>query len=65
MQACAKVQRPEQESTWIEDDMIRHYSAIHEMGFAHSVEAFHHNRRVGGLYGLAMGKYFLANPCFI
>ena len=64
MQACAKVQRPEQESTWIEDDMTRHYSAIHEMGFAHSIEAFHHNRRVGGLYGLAMGKIFFGESMF-
>ena len=64
MQSCASAKRSDQVSTWIENDMIRDYSEIHRIGLAHSIEAFHENRRVGGLYGLAMGKIFFGESMF-
>ncbi len=33
------------------------------LGFAHSVEAWADEDLVGGLYGIWLGKAFLANPC--
>ena len=66
MESCAQSQRPEQESTWIEKDMIEDYCKLNQMGIAHSIEAYYENELVGGLYGL-MPRYnlFSENPCFI
>ena len=64
MRECSTTQRPEQESSWIEDDMIHDYSLLHQQGIAHSIEAFLDGERVGGLYGLAMGKVFFGESMF-
>lgn len=50
--ACATIKRPGQHGTWIIDDMILAYKSLHEMGIAQSVEAWHDNKLVGGLYGI-------------
>jgi leucyl/phenylalanyl-tRNA--protein transferase len=34
------------------------------MGYAHSVEAYHHGRLVGGLYGVAIGSAFCGESMF-
>jgi len=64
MRSCAKSPRPGQESTWIEEDMIRDYTKLHELGITHSIEAFLDGKKVGGLYGLAMGKMFFGESMF-
>jgi leucyl/phenylalanyl-tRNA--protein transferase len=64
MGQCAKSPRPDQESTWIETDMIRDYQKLHLMGIAHSIEAYLENERVGALYGLAFGKIFFGESMF-
>ena len=64
MRSCAKSPRPGQESTWIEEDMIRDYTKLHELGITHSIEAFLEGKKVGGLYGLAMGKMFFGESMF-
>ena len=64
MRSCAKALRPGQESTWIEEDMIRDYTKLHELGITHSIEAYHDGKKVGGLYGLAMGKMFFGESMF-
>lgn len=50
--------------TWITDEMIQAYTKLHHMGFAHSVEAWHQNELVGGLYGVAIGKVFCGESMF-
>ena len=64
MRSCARSSRPSQESTWIEDDMINDYTKLHELGITHSIEAYLEGERVGGLYGLAMGKMFFGESMF-
>lgn len=64
MEACAKARRPNQESTWIEKDMIQDYAKLHSQGIAHSIEAFSDGKRVGGLYGLALGRVFCGESMF-
>ena len=64
MRSCARSSRPSQESTWIEDDMIHDYTKLHELGITHSIEAYLEGERVGGLYGLAMGKMFFGESMF-
>ncbi len=61
---CAEVERPEQEGTWINEDMIAAYCALHELGFAHSVEAYQDNELAGGLYGIAIGHVFCGESMF-
>ena len=39
MKECAQSKRPDQESTWIEDDMIEDYCTLNQLGIAHSIEA--------------------------
>ena len=63
MEACA-APRKGRPGTWIHDEMIAAYAALHELGLAHSIETWMEDELVGGLYGVAQGKIFLANPCF-
>ena len=43
--------------------MIDAYCALHEAGFAHSVETYQAGELVGGLYGISLGGMFLASRC--
>ena len=64
MKECAQSDRPNQESTWIENDMIEDYCKLNELGIAHSIEAYHENKLVGGLYGLCLGHSFFGESMF-
>lgn len=50
--------------TWITNEMIEAYCKLHELGYAHSVETWHHDKLVGGLYGISMGKCFFGESMF-
>ena len=63
MQACAEP-RPEQDGTWITDEMIAAYCALHEQGVAHSVETWIGGELAGGLYGVALGRLFYGESMF-
>ena len=63
MQACAEP-RPEQDGTWISDEMIAAYCGLHEQGFAHSVETWIDGELAGGLYGVALGRMFFGESMF-
>lgn len=69
IQACAAIPRPDQDGTWITSEMIEAYSVLHELGFAHSVEAWEPvdgegERLVGGLYGVSLGNAFFGESMF-
>ncbi len=59
MRGCAK-----RETTWISDTILRSYVRLHELGFAHSVEAWQGRKLVGGLYGVAIGGAFFGESMF-
>jgi len=61
---CATVMRPGQKGTWITDEMIHAYLRLHEMGFAHSAEAWSRGKLVGGLYGVSLGAAFFGESMF-
>jgi leucyl/phenylalanyl-tRNA---protein transferase len=63
VQACASP-RKERPGTWIHDEMIAAYTALHEMGLAHSIETWIEGELVGGLYGVAQGKMFFGESMF-
>lgn len=58
--ACA---RPG-EGTWISDDIKEAYGKLHDLGFAHSVEAWQDRQLAGGLYGVAIGGAFFGESMF-
>lgn len=61
---CAATPRPDQDGTWITDDMKQAYVRLFEMGIAHSVEAWADDGLVGGLYGLSLGSAFFGESMF-
>jgi leucyl/phenylalanyl-tRNA--protein transferase len=63
MRACA-APRAGQNGTWIQEDMIAAYRALHELGYAHSVETWRDGELVGGLYGVAIGRMFYGESMF-
>ena len=64
MSRCRSVVRKDQEGTWIDDEMIKAYSALHLSGLARSIEVFKGDELVGGLYGVSMGKVFFGESMF-
>ena len=63
MRACA-APREGQSGTWIDEQMIDAYCALHKLGFAHSVEIWLNDELVGGLYGVAIGRMFYGESMF-
>lgn len=64
VRACAQVPRADQPGTWITDDMFVAYCRLHELGFAHSAEAWQDGALVGGLYGVSLGGAFFGESMF-
>ncbi len=61
--ACA-APRPGSEGTWITAEMRAAYLQLHRLGLAHSVETWRAGRRVGGLYGVQLGRVFFGESMF-
>lgn len=61
---CADAKRKEQDGTWITQDMIKAYTTLHQLGYAHSVEVWQNKKLVGGLYGIVLGKVFSGESMF-
>jgi leucyl/phenylalanyl-tRNA--protein transferase len=59
--ACAD---PDREGGWIDERICEAYLVLHELGWAHSVEAWQDGRLVGGLYGVAIGGLFAGESMF-
>lgn len=62
--ACAESRRPDQEGTWLVPEMIEAYTLLHDMGYAHSVEAWCEGQLAGGLYGISLGRAFFGESMF-
>lgn len=63
MKGCA-APAPGREQTWINSEIYRLFCALHEMGYAHSVECRQNGELVGGLYGVALGGAFFGESMF-
>ncbi len=59
MRGCA-----DRDQTWINEDIVRNYVALHEQGLAHSVEAWAGGELAGGLYGVSLGGAFMGESMF-
>jgi leucyl/phenylalanyl-tRNA--protein transferase len=62
--ACKKTERKGQDGTWITDAVEEAYIRLHQLGYAHSAEAYREGELVGGLYGIRMGKVFFGESMF-
>lgn len=63
MRACAAPRR-RQRGSWISDEMVAAYCALHALGHAHSVEVWMDGEMAGGLYGVAVGGVFYGESMF-
>ena len=61
--ACADT-RDKHEGTWINDEIIEAYHALHLIGHAQSIECWHGEELVGGLYGMSLGRAFFGESMF-
>jgi leucyl/phenylalanyl-tRNA--protein transferase len=63
MRACAAPAQG-REQTWINDEILRLYAALHASGHAHSVECWQGDELAGGLYGVRLGAAFFGESMF-
>lgn len=63
IRGCAEptADRPD---TWINEEIVRLFVELHDLGLAHSVETWRHDRLVGGVYGLSLGAAFFGESMF-
>ena len=65
IRACAEAERDRDDpGTWISEEIVDSYVALHNAGVAHSVEAWRGDRLVGGLYGVALRGAFFGESMF-
>lgn len=63
MRACA-APAPDRPTTWINEEIVALYGALHRQGHAHSVECRRDGALVGGLYGVSIGAAFFGESMF-
>jgi leucyl/phenylalanyl-tRNA--protein transferase len=63
MRECAAPRRG-QDGTWITEAMHGAYGELHDRDLAHSIEVVAEGRRIGGLYGVAIGRMFFGESMF-
>ncbi|HWM72243.1 MAG TPA: leucyl/phenylalanyl-tRNA--protein transferase [Nocardioides sp.] len=61
VEACADPRRP---GAWIDGRIKAAYQRLHDLGWAHSVEAWQGGELAGGLYGVAIGGLFAGESMF-
>ena len=54
----------DREETWINEEIVAAYSALHRLGKAHSVEAYYEETLAGGIYGVSLGGAFMGESMF-
>ncbi|PWJ60296.1 leucyl/phenylalanyl-tRNA--protein transferase [Dyadobacter jejuensis] len=67
MRGCALPRQhndDEEDGTWISEHIIEVYTQLHELGYAHSVEAWKDGQLVGGLYGVCIHGAFFGESMF-
>ena len=65
IRACAEAERDDDGTgTWIDAEIHASYVALHQAGYAHSVETWQDGRLAGGLYGVAIAGAFFGESMF-
>jgi len=61
---CRISKRKDQDGTWINDDVEKAYTKLHQLGHAISAETWQNGELVGGLYGVIVNKVFCGESMF-
>ena len=61
---CAATPRPGQDGTWITPEIVAAYTRLHDLGVAHSAEAWDGDVLAGGIYGVDVDGVFAAESMF-
>lgn len=61
---CSETARKGRPGTWIVKEMIEAYQALHQAGYAHSVETWVNEKLVGGLYCVSIGDTIFGESMF-
>lgn len=61
---CSQVKRKDEAGTWITEEIIDAYTALHQKGFAHCAAVYQGGEMVGGLYGLKINNVFCGESMF-
>ena len=61
---CKSAPRKGQDGTWITDEVKAAYLRLHQLGYAHSAEAWQNGELMGGCYGIRMGHVFFGESMF-
>jgi len=64
IQNCKTISRKDQPGTWISTAVQEAFIRLHQLGHAHSAEAWKDGQLVGGLYGIRMGNVFFGESMF-
>lgn len=64
LQGCASRTRIGNSGTWITYEIMDAFIKLHQLGLAHSVEAWQNDKLAGGLYGLSLGACFFGESMF-
>lgn len=61
---CQKIERKNQDGTWLSDDLIDSLVELNQQNIAQSIEVWQNEKLVGGFYGLEIGNVFCGESMF-
>lgn len=61
---CCQRPRSYQRETWINDDIVAAYTRLHQQHHAHSIEVWHQQQLIGGVYGVMTDQVFCGESMF-
>lgn len=64
LENCMRIERPGQEGTWLNEELIETFTQLHHDGLAKSVEVWQKGELVGGFYGIRIGNVFCGESMF-
>lgn len=64
MENCQKIERKNEDGTWISEEFLKTYNELHLLGIAKSVEVWQNDVLVGGFYGLIINNVFCGESMF-
>lgn len=64
IEKCAKVKRPENQGTWITEDIQNAYINLFNEGYAYCVGAYLNDELVGGVYGVCIHNFYSGESMF-
>lgn len=64
IRACQTTYRPDQDGTWLNENLIQSFISLHKAGIAHSYEVWQGGELVGGFYGIKINRVFCGESMF-